>query len=100
MIETIVMIGVVGNFLLQSVWFIWTLKNHSHKHIENNPDQTDQTEPEYPAPRPHNKRPIKPSYNPGKFVPMPGTPTTYADKPKKYNPDEIEGEFDSFFGLK
>jgi len=36
MIEQIILIGVVWNALLQTIWFIWTLKNHSHKHIENN----------------------------------------------------------------
>ena len=32
MIEKIVMIGVVGNFLLQSYWLYWTLKEHKDKH--------------------------------------------------------------------
>jgi hypothetical protein len=39
MIEIIVMVGVIGNFLLQTAWFIWTLRNHrkgiQHKHVEN-----------------------------------------------------------------
>jgi len=32
MVEEIVMIGVVGNFLLQLVWFIWSIKVHNEKH--------------------------------------------------------------------
>jgi len=32
MTEVIIMIGVIGNFLLQSLWFYWTLNTHStHK---------------------------------------------------------------------
>ena len=28
-IEVIVMVGVIGNFLIQSYWLYWTLKNHN-----------------------------------------------------------------------
>ena len=33
MIETVIMIGVLGNFLLQSAWFIWSYQIHNRKHF-------------------------------------------------------------------
>ena len=37
-LEIIITIGAISaliNTVLQISWFIWTLRNHSHKHIEN-----------------------------------------------------------------
>jgi len=33
-IETIVMIGVVWNAILQTMWFYWSVKVHEEKHTE------------------------------------------------------------------
>jgi hypothetical protein len=76
MIEIIIMIGVVGNFLLQLSWFIWTLKNHSHKHIENNPDPMDQIKD---------------------FVPTPKSRDEVFSAEKRYDPNKIKGAFDELF---
>jgi hypothetical protein len=85
MIEVIVMIGVVGNFVLQLSWFIWTLKNHkkqdfSHKHIEN--DQNNQ-----------NQETIYPK----SIVPKSKEEVFSAER--KYNPNKIKGQFDSIFEI-
>jgi len=78
MIEIIVMIGVVGNFLLQLIWFIWTLKNHSHKHIENNHEEI-----------------ITNSIT--DYTPVPKSKEEVFGAERKYDPSKVKGAFDSFF---
>jgi hypothetical protein len=84
MIEIIVMIGVVGNFLLQSYWFIWTLKNHSHKHIENNEENL-----------PENKEIVTNSIT--NYTPTPKSKEEVFSGERKYDPNKVKGAFDSFF---
>jgi hypothetical protein len=80
MIEEIVMIGVIWNAVLQTAWFIWTLKNHSHKHIENNelesPFLGDYIEPEL----------------------TPKSREEVLSGDKKYDPNKVKGAFDGLFG--
>ena len=89
MIEIIVMIGVLGNFLLQGYWFIWTLKNHSHKHIENNEsNETNET----------NQETIITNDIRG-YQPIPKSKEEVFGAERKYDPSKIEGKFDSLFEL-
>jgi hypothetical protein len=81
MIEKIIMVGVIWNAVLQTVWFWWTLKNHSHKHIENN---------ELKSPY------LKSSYVEMDLEPKPREEVLNGEK--KYNPDKIKGAFDNVFG--
>ncbi len=102
MIEIIIMIGVVWNACLQTYWFYWTLKNHSHKHIENNPENLTNSLEGYVA-TPKNK-------NQDKFVtgtlatkdirgytPVPKSKEEVFGAERKYDPSTIKGQFDSFF---
>jgi hypothetical protein len=93
MIEIIIMIGVVGNFLLQLSWFIWTLKNHKkgdwHKHIENDEvggvDEVGETETEIVTNSIHG------------YEPTPKSRAEVFGGEKKYDPNKIKGAFDEFF---
>ena len=100
-LEHWVLIGVMGNFVLQSLWFIWTLRNHSHKHIENNPEELE----DYSELEEELQKNIQDLY---KVEPQ--EPVEWVDvrpdkeyreqifnKERKYNPDEIKGKFDVFF---
>jgi CRISPR/Cas system-associated protein endoribonuclease Cas2 len=84
MIEIIVAIGVIGNFLLQLSWFIWTLKNHSHKHIENNQENL-----------PDHDEIVTDSIT--DYTPVPKSKEEVFSGERKYNPDKVKGAFDSFF---
>ena len=86
MIEIIVMIGVVGNFVPQLCWFIWTLKNHSHKHIENNSENTENTE---------NNEIVTNSIT--DYTPVPKSKEEVFGAERKYDPSKVKGAFDSLF---
>ena len=83
MIEIIVAIGVIGNFILQTTWFIWTLKNHSHKHIENNPE-----------PPKHGEIVTDSITN---YTPTPKTRDEVFSGERKYDHRRVKGIFDSLF---
>jgi len=82
MIETIVMVGVIWNAVLQTIWFIWTLKNHSRKHIENNEESPD------------SEIVTDSILN---YTPTPKTKEEVFSGEKKYDATKIKGAFDSFF---
>ena len=88
MVEIIVMIGVIGNFLLQSYWFYWTLKNHSHKHIENN-ENTENKE--------HIEQLSTNSLQ--GYQPVPKSKDEVFSGERKYDPSTVKGQFDSIFDL-
>ncbi len=82
MIEIIVMIGVVWNACLQTYWFYWTLKNHSHKHIENNPENLP-------------KEMVTNSLE--GYVATPKSKDEVFSGERKYDPNKVKGVFDNVF---
>ena len=109
MIETIVMVGVIWNALLQTYWLFWSKKIHERKHLtdEEEIEKYDQLkmhfenefnklkrEVEWREFSTTSKKDGRPK--PSDFIvkPQPGDSWSH---PKKYNPDDITGDFDSFF---
>ncbi len=85
MIELIVMVGVIGNFILQTIWFIWTLKNHSHKHIENNPETFETPKEEMCTNSIRD------------YQPIPKSRDEVFGAERRYDPNKIKGVFDGVF---
>jgi hypothetical protein len=77
-IEIIVMVGVIWNAILQTIWFIWSIKTHHQKHNEdeNSELMTNSTT----------------DYEP-KFK----SRDEVLNAERKYDPNKIKGMFDSVF---
>ena len=105
MLETIIAVGVIGNFTLQLGWFIWSYRVHHRKHFTDAPmdiisasseiDILDNLK-EY-VDKEILKLEGKINWRDfgAKTEPLPQGPSKLENG--KYNPDEIVGTLDSMF---
>ena len=91
--ETIIMIGVIWNALLQTYWFFWSRSIHDRKHSSDEIDLYDKIK-EYCD----DTIPLNTQNNVGweDFVPL-KTKDDILNNTPKYNPDDIPGAFDDIF---
>ena len=90
-LELIIMVGVIWNAVLQTIWFIWSIKVHTEKHLEDETQQTSRTSKTPRTPKTQKTAPVV--WNDV----IPKTREEVLNTEKRYNPDEIQGAFDDFF---
>ena len=83
MIEIIIMVGVIWNALLQTYWFYWSRKVHNEKHYTDH--------------EPVESEVIVKCKDIRDYIATPKSKDEVFSGEKKYDPNKIQGAFDSFF---
>jgi hypothetical protein len=90
--ETVIMVGVIWNAMLQTYWFFWSREIHNRKHFSDEIDLHDKIKKYC-----DDNIAEKDTQNIWKeFVPL-KTKEEILNNAKAYDPDEISGALDTLF---
>ena len=103
MVEIIIMMGVLGNFFLQTYWFFWSREIHERKHLTDEDfvsfsdfdKEVTETERDYYKEQDKVKQKRIDDWS--EFNNQEAPSESKEPKEKKFNPDEVKGIFDDVF---